>query len=214
MNEAELKSIWQSYDKKIDQILEINKQQLYALQTEKAESKIRSFVKGHTAAMLLGIVWIIFLSFLVYHSLDKFYFSLSVGLLIVFNIFAVIAYIRHIAILTSVNIEESITETQRKISLVRTSDNLVGRILLLQTPLYCTWWYTEDLVQNGGVFFWTVNAIIVGLFTAASIFLFIKLSPNNQSTKWQRWTNKYFGSEKLAKASEFLQEIEEFKKEN
>jgi hypothetical protein len=214
MNEAELKSIWQSYDKKIEMILEINKRQLYALQTEKAESKIRSFVKGHTAVMILGIVWIIFLSFLVYHSLDKFYFSLSVSLLIVFNIFAVIAYIRHIAILTSVSIEESITETQRKISLVRTSDNLVGRILLLQTPLYCTWWYTEDLVQNGCVFFWTVNAIIVGLFTAASIFLFIKLSPNNQSARWLRWTNKYFGSEKLTKASEFLQEIEEFKKEN
>lgn len=214
MNESELKNIWQSYDKKIEKILEINKQQLYALQTEKAESKIRSFIKGHTVVILLGIVWIGFLSFLVYHTLDKPYFSISVSLLIVFNIFAVIAYIRHIAILTSVSIEESITETQRKIALVRTSDNLVGRILLLQTPLYCTWWYTEELVQNGGVFFWTVNAIIVALLTAAAIFLFVKLSPNNPSAKWLRWTNKYFGSEKLAKASEFLKEIEEFKKEN
>ncbi len=214
MNESELKTIWQSYDKKIDQILEINKQQLYALQTEKAESKIQSFIKGHTAAVLLGIVWIAFLSFLVYHSLDKLYFSLSVGLLVVFNVFAVIAYIRHIAILTSVNIAESITETQRKIAMVRTSDNLVGRILLLQTPLYCTWWYTEDLVQNGGMFFWTVNVTVVTLLTVASIFLFIKLSPNNQSAKWLRWTNKYFGSEKLIKASDFLQEIEEYKKEN
>ncbi len=214
MNEAELKSIWQSYDKKIDQILEINKQQLYSLQTEKAGSKIRSFIKGHTIAVLMGIVWVIFLAFLVYHSLNKFYFSLSVSLLIVFNIFAVIAYIRHIAILTSVNIEESITETQRRIALVRTSDNLVGRILLLQTPLYCTWWYTEDLVQHGGVFFWIVNGIIVGLFTAAAIFLFYKLSPHNKSNKWKRWTDKFFGSEKLIKASEFLQEIEEYKKEN
>jgi hypothetical protein len=163
--------------------------------------------------MVLGIVWITFLAFLVYHSLDKVYFSISVGLLIVFNIFAVIAYIRHIAILTSVSIAESITETQRKIALVRTSDNLVSRILLLQTPLYCTWWYTEDLVQNGGVFFWTVNATIVALFTAAAIFLFIKLSPSNQSSRWIRWANNFFGSEKLIKASEFLQEIEEYKKE-
>jgi hypothetical protein len=181
--------------------LAINKQQLYALQTEKAESKIRSFTKGHAAAVVLGIVWIGFLSFLVYHSLDKFYFSLSLSLLILFNVFAVIAYIRHIAILTSVSIEESITETQRKIA-------------LLQTPLYCTWWYTEDLVQNGSEFFWTVNAMVVGLFSAAAIFLFIKLSYSNPSAKWLRWTDKYFGSEKLAKASEFLTEIEEYKKEN
>jgi hypothetical protein len=214
MNESELKNLWQLHDKKIEKILAINKQQLYALQTEKAESKIRSFTKGHAAAVVLGIVWIGFLSFLVYHSLDKFYFSLSLSLLILFNVFAVIAYIRHIAILTSVSIEESITETQRKIALVRTSDNLVGRILLLQTPLYCTWWYTEDLVQNGSEFFWTVNAMVVGLFSAAAIFLFIKLSYSNPSAKWLRWTDKYFGSEKLAKASEFLTEIEEYKKEN
>ncbi len=214
MNESELKNLWQSENQKIEKILEINKRQLYTLQTERAESKIKSFIKGHTASVVLGIVWIGFLSFLVYHSLDKFYFSLSVGLLILFNVFAVIAYIRHIAILTSVTIEESITETQRKIALVRTSDNLVGRILILQTPLYCTWWYTEDLVQNGGIFFWAVNLIVVGLFTAAAIFLFIKLSPSNPSAKWLRWTDKYFGSEKLAKASKFLTEIEEYKKEN
>jgi len=213
MNESELKIIWQSHDKKIEKLLEINKQQLYALQTEKAESSIRSFVRGHAAVMILGIVWIIFLAFLVYHSLDKVYFSLSIGLLVVFNIFAVIAYIRHIAILNSVSIAESITETQRKIAMVKTSDNLVGRILLLQTPLYCTWWYTVDLVQNGGVLFWMINATVVILLTVVAIFLFIKLSPHNQSNKWKRWTDKYFGSEKLTKATQFLQEIEEFKKE-
>ncbi len=213
MNESELKNIWQSQDKKIEKILEINKQQLYVLQTEKAESNIRSFVRGHAVVMILGIVWIIFLAFLVYHSLDKVYFSFSIGLLIVFNIFAVIAYIRHIAILNSVSIAESITDTQRKIAMVKTSDNLVGRILLLQTPLYCTWWYTEDLVQNGGVFFWTINATVVILLTVAAIFLFIKLSPQNKSNKWKQWTDKYFGSEKLTKATQFLQEIEEFKKE-
>lgn len=213
MNESELKTIWQSYDKKIEKLLEINKQQLYALQTEKAESNIRSFVRGHTVAMILGIVWIIFLAFLVYHSLDKVYFSLSIGLLIVFNIFAVIAYIRHIAILTSISIAGSITDTQRKIAMVRTSDNLVGRILLLQTPLYCTWWYTEDLVQNGGLLFWIINATVVILLTVVAIFLFNKLSPQNKSNKWNQWTDKYFGSEKLTKATQFLQEIEEFKKE-
>lgn len=213
MNESELKMIWQSHDKKIEKLLEINKQQLYALQTEKAESNIRSFVRGHTVVMILGIVWIIFLAFLFYHSLDKFYFSLSIGLLVVFNIFAVIAYFRHIAILNSVSIAESITETQRKIAMVKTSDNLVGRILLLQTPLYCTWWYTEDLVQNGGVLFWIINATVVILLTVVAIFLFIKLSPQNKSNKWKQWTDKYFGSEKLTKATQFLQEIEEFKKE-
>jgi hypothetical protein len=97
---------------------------------------------------------------------------------------------------------------------VRTSDNLVGRILILQTPLYCTWWYTEELVKNGGLLFWVAQFIIVGLLTSAAVFFFVKLSPNNQSKKWLKWTDKYFGGEKLTKAAEFLQEIEAYKKES
>jgi hypothetical protein len=99
MNESELKDLWQSYDKKIDNMLAINKQQLYVLQTGKAESKIHSFLKMHTFVMLLGIAWVGLLVFLVYYSLDNTYFAISVSLLALFNIFAVLAYIRHIAIL-------------------------------------------------------------------------------------------------------------------
>jgi hypothetical protein len=213
MKESELKNMWQAYDKKIDKTVQINKEQLKAIQTAKVESTIKSFRKGHVIVMILGFIWIALLSFLVLNSLDKTYFAISVALLVVFNLFAVAAYLRHIIILSSVNIAESVTETQRKVALVRTSDNLTGRILLLQTPLYCTWWYTDELVKNGGLLFWSIQFIVVGLLTFAAIFLFVKLSPSNTSSKWLERTDRFFASEKLKKASELLTEIEEYKKE-
>ena len=56
MNESELRSIWQSQDKKIEKLLQINKQHLFAIQSEKAESKIRSFKRSHTIPSTITIV--------------------------------------------------------------------------------------------------------------------------------------------------------------
>lgn len=215
MNESELKKLWQSYDQKIDKIIAINKVQLTALQKEKANSKVDSFVRTHFIVMLLGIVWIAFLSFLVYHTyLVNIYFAVSAGFIISFNVFAVLLYLRHIIILKEIDITESITETQRKIASVSTSYTQSGRILLLQSPFFCTFWYTDELVHQAGFGFWLTQLAVVSLFTAASIYLYKMLSIHNPSPKWRRITAKYFGAAKLQKALESLREIDEFVKED
>jgi hypothetical protein len=209
MNEAELKSIWQSYDSKINKVLAINKQQLFELQSQKADLKIRSFQRSHILVMLLGVLWSAFLAFLVFHSLDKIYLTVSLSILLLFNVFAVLLYLRHIVILGQITGTDSIAETQARLASVYHSYTNSGRILLLQTPFYCTWWYTADLIQSGGILFWTIQFLVVGLFTGLSIFLFRKLSPSNPSEKWKKISDKYFGAEKLRKAMDFLKEIEE-----
>ena len=214
MNESDLKNAWKLYDKKLDRLLEVNFQQLKAVQTQKAESKIESFKKNHTIVMVLGIVWVLFLGFLLYHTRDNIYFTISVALIMLFNVFAVALYLRHIIILNQINIAESITETQRKLAQVHTSYSQVGRVLILQTPLYCTFYYSDALVQHGGVLFWSIQAIVVPSLTALSIYLFRKLSHKNQSDNWVKRSDKFFGAEKLRNAIAFLNEIEEFKKEN
>lgn len=209
MNEAELKNIWQSYDQKINSILAINQQQLRELQSEKAESKIQSFKRNHIRVMFLGILWIFVLGFLVYHTLHNIYFTISLGSIILFNVFAVLLYLRHIIILSGINIAESITATQKKLAKVYTSYTNSGRILLLQAPFYCTWWYTDELVNNGDAVFWSIQLLIVSLFTTLSIYLFKQLSPTNPSDKWRNRSNQIFGAAKLQKAMDFLSEIEE-----
>lgn len=213
MNESELKNIWQAYDQKINEILTINKKQLRELQSQKAETKIQSFLRNHIRVMLLGVLWIFVLGFLVYHTLHNIYFTVSVSGIIVFNVFAVVLYLRHILILIEINVADSITATQKKLAKVYTSYTNAGRVLLLQAPFFCTWWYTDELVQNGDAVFWSIQIIVVSFFTAISIYLFRQLSPNNPSDKWRKRSEKHFGAAKLQKAMEFLNEIEETKTE-
>jgi hypothetical protein len=213
MNDIELKNIWQTYDRKLNHLLEVNFQQLKTIKGDKAESKIRSFIHGHMVGVVLGIIWILFLGFLVFHMLDNIYFTLSVSLIILFNIFAVAAYIRHVNILQQINIGESIMETQRKLALVITSDKQVARILILQTPFYCTFYYSDQLVHQAGPLFWTIQLIVVTLLTTLAVYGYIKLSPASKPTASGKFINTLFGTPKLQKASAFLNEIEEFKKE-
>jgi hypothetical protein len=214
MNEEELKKIWQGHDQKIDKILQINKEQLKAIQTGKAEKKIHSFKRNHTAVMLFGVVWILFLGFILYHAHANIFFTVSLGMILLFNVFAVALYFRHILMLNQVDVGESITAVQTKLIEVQNSYSQVGRVLLLQTPFYCTWWYSKELVHNGGVLFWVINLSILLLLTALSIYLFAKLSNKNKTDNWVKRVDKMFGAEKLQQASSFLQEIEDYKKED
>lgn len=214
MKEQDLINAWQLYDKKLDHLLEVNYRQLKEIQTMKAGSEISSFIRNHVIVMMLGVAWVWFLGFLVYHTRDNIYFTLSAGFIILFNILAVILYLKHIIILSRINFSESITETQHRLVQVYTSYVQVGRVLLLQTPFYCTWWYTADLVQNGGPLFWTIQFVIVSILTGLAIYMFTKLSLKNKSGNWVKRTDKFFGAEKLQKAIAFLDELNKFKKES
>jgi hypothetical protein len=163
--------------------------------------------------MLLGVAWVWFLGFLLYYIRDNIYFTISIGSIMLFNVFAVALYLRHIIILSSINIAGSITETQQKLIQVYTSYVKVGRVLLLQTPFYCTWWYTFELVQNAGPVFWTIQAVIVTFLTGLAVYMFRKLSLKSQSGNWVKRTDKFFGAEKLQNAIAFLNEIKDFRKE-
>lgn len=207
MNEQEIKKIWQTAGEKWEENLVISKQLLRELQSEKAHSKIRSFKINHILVMLTGVLWIAFLTFLVYHTLDNIYFTVSVGFIIVFNIFAVALYLKHIIILSGIDITESIAQTQYRLARVYTSYTQSSRILLLQAPFFCTFWYTDELVQNAGIQFWGIQLVVVSFFTGLSIYLFRKLSIHNPSDKWRKISNRIFGAQKLQKAMDFLKEI-------
>lgn len=209
MDEQDIKKLWKTASEKWEESLVISRQLLNEVQSEKAYSKIKSFRNNQIFVMILGVLWISFLTFLVYHMLDNIYFVVSAGMIIVFNIFAVVLYLKHVIILSSIDITKSIAHTQRKLVQVYTSYTQSGRILLLQAPFFCTFWYRDELVQNAGPVFWSIQLVIVSFFTILSIYLFRKLSIHNPTDKWLKISNRIFGAHKLQNAMEFLREIED-----
>jgi hypothetical protein len=203
MTDIDIKQLWQAYDAKLETSLQLNHKIIRDMLTQKAENKLSAYLRGHLATAVLGILWILFLGFLILHT-SSIYFIISAGAILLFNIFAVIAYFRMYDTLESVNITTNIMQAQQKLASVQASLINVGRILVLQAPFYCTFWYSDALVKHAGAQFWTINLAIVGVFIITSVYLFNKLTYKNAHIKWVKAVLESFGGKTLTNAIAFF----------
>lgn len=213
MEELEIKQLWKQYDRRLQESLRLNHQLIRELQMQKAEGKINSFQTRQIVGLVLGILWVIFLGFLVINTLNNLYFAISVGLIMLFNIFAIAVYIRNLELLSQINITDSITDAQQKLATIQASLINVGRILILQTPFYCTFYYSNDLVAHAGTLFWVIQLVALSFFTTLAVYLYRMLTYKNIHRKWVKHIIGSFGGKTLTKAMEFLNEIEDYKTE-
>jgi hypothetical protein len=222
MNDTQLNTLLESYNHKIEEAKILNLQSwvlnlkcFETLQKQKANSKLKSLINIKILAVVLGIVWVGFLGFLFFHSLEmkKIFFLISCGAIMIFTSLAIIVYLYHIALIGRINNSENIVKAQETISRLQLSTINVTRILFLQAPFYCTFWWNFEMITESPLSFWLISFPIALLFALASLWLYRNILLKNMNQKWFKilfstpeWTS-------LIKANHFLEEINSFKKE-
>src|ERR1035437_3716774 len=107
MEDIKLEDIWKAYSQEMANAKVLNTQSWMIssktfeyLQMHKAKSKLRSMANFKKLAVLLGILWVLFLGTLVYETHFKnIYFSISVTMIMIFSIIAIAVYIKHIVLI-------------------------------------------------------------------------------------------------------------------
>ena len=222
MEDLELQKIWQQFDQELSFSKTLNLQSwslhlhcIEMVQNHKAESKLSSLVRFKIWAVVLGIVWIFFLGLLVYGNQFKNpYFGISVSVILLFNLYAVIAYIRQIVLIKRIDYNGPITAIQEKLARLKTSTLTSTRILWLQMPFYTTWQWHSSWIHFNDPIFWLITLPATICFTILAIYLYKNITAENLHKKWVR-TLMMAGPEykSIAEAGAFLKEIEAFKKE-
>lgn len=221
MEDAELKILLETYNHKLEEAKMLNLQSWVLnfkcfenMQSQKAKSKLKSLANFKIFAVFLGMLWVLFLGYLVYYSLEmsKIFFVISAGAIMLITMVAIFVYIRHIILIVKINNSENVLKTQETIAHLQLSTINISRILFLQTPFYCTFWWSTSMIVNSPVSFWLISFPIALLFTLASVWLYKNISYKNVNKKWFKilfnspeWTN-------LSDASTFLNGIEDFKR--
>jgi hypothetical protein len=222
MEDEALKEIWKEYDRKLEEskILNLqswvlNLQSFEIIQTLKAKKKLNALARFKKWVIASGIVWVLLLAFLVYHSLvfSKLFFVISLSAIMGFTSYAIFVYIRQVAWIRQIDNSESIVETQKKLALLQSSTLKVVGILFLQSPFYCTWFFTPEWAMQGDPGFWFVAVPIAILFTILSIWLYRNISFKNVDKKWFRVLFNSIEWTAIVKAKQFIDEIEEYKKD-
>lgn len=212
MNDEVIKTIWKGQEKNLKQSMKLNLFILESLQKQKAQSKLNGLVKLKLVAVVLGIVWSLFLAILLYgNHFQNIYFSISIGMILLITVLAIASYIKHIAMIKGIDYSDSITGTQKKLSKLQAS-TFSNRFIFLQTPFYTTFFWSTAMIDAMGIKFWLINVPITLLFTLLTVWLYINLTPSKMNKKWVKAFVKGDPEHaSIIQARNFLQEIEQFK---
>lgn len=220
MEDSQLKELLTSYNHQLEEARVLNLQSWVlnykcyeSMQSQKAKSKLRSLTTFKMVAVVLGILWVMFLGYLLYYSLEmsKIFFVISISAIILITSAAIFVYAYHIVLLRQIDNTENVVKTQETIARLQASTINITRILFLQSIFYCTFWWTPAMIEHSPVSFWLISFPVAFLFGWASVWLYLNISYKNAHKKWFRilfnspeWTS-------LIKANEYLSEIERFK---
>jgi hypothetical protein len=213
MEDINLKELWKAQEKKLDSTMKLNFYMLESMQKQKALSKLNSLAKFKLFAVVLGVIWSLFLGLLIYgNRFQNIFFSVSISAILIFTVLTIIVYIKHIVLIREIDYSQSITGAQEKLSHLQAS-TFNTRFLLLQAPFYTTWFWSTEMIETSGIKFWLISVPITLFFTIASIWLYKNLIPENMHKKW---VNRFIKSTpehtSVMAAQDFLNEIAAFKK--
>ena len=211
MEDITLQNLWKAQDEKLDRTLKLNLFLLESMQKQKVQSKLNGLASLKLTAIILGVLWSLFLGVLIYgNQLRNIYFTVSAGMIMLITIGAVVAYIKHIALIKELDYSQSITETQKKLAKLQAS-TFNNRFILLQTPFYTTFFWSTEMIQSSVTKFYLIAVPITLAFTLLTIWLYKNLTPLNMHKKWVSYLVKNDPeSIPIIQAQHFLTEIEEF----
>ncbi|MEP7080539.1 MAG: hypothetical protein ABI784_07410, partial [Ginsengibacter sp.] len=105
-------------------------------------------------------------------------------------------------------------KNQELIARLQFSTINITRILFLQMPFYCTFWWSIQMIQDEPAAFWFISFPVAVIFLLGSLWLYKNINFTNVNKKWFKILFNSPEWNLLTKANDMLNEIEDFKKES
>lgn len=222
MNDHQLQELLQRYESTLAEARILNAQS-WALQLElfsdtrrrKAAGSLKQLVRLKLVAVLAGICWVCALCSIAWLSGSRNpWFTVSVLSIALFSAYAIVQYLVHIVRIRQLDFDASVTDAQQKLAKLQASTIRCTGILWLQLPFYATWFWSDRWIANSPVSFYAIALPIALILAAVAIWLYRSIRSGNLHRNWVRRLmmagNEYSN---LVAASEFLEEISDFRKE-
>ncbi len=188
MEDTELLKLWKSFDKKLEDQLHMNRNNVEEITKIKARSYLISMTPLKLFAIVAGILWVIFIDVLIvrFFFFASPFFLVSAALQSLLTTLAIGVYLYQVVLIQQVDINEPIMAMQQKAAHLKSSTLWATRILFLQLPLWTTFYLTKNLLVQGDTTFYLVQGIVTFAFTFMGIWLFININSENKEKKWFR----------------------------
>lgn len=217
MNELELKKLWQTTNEKLEDSFVINRKNTEDITRIKVHNFLSSMKPIKIFTLLIGIIWVGFGTIILSHiylyafsEANKF-FLISASVQVTLTAIALWIYLYQLITIYQVDITDPILKTQETLANLKVSTLLSARLLLLQLPVWTTFWWNDTMLTDWNLFQWVMTVTITILFTYVSIWLFFNIKYKNRNKKWFKLIFKGKEWTPLMKSMELLEQVEDYK---
>ncbi len=214
MEEKEIISLWQSYNKKLEDSLMLNKKNAEDITGMKVRSLLASMQPLKIFAILAGVGWVGFVDVLIVNlfRVASPFFLVSAGIQSVLTTLAIGIYLYQLILINQTDIGEPVLATQERIARLKSSTLWAARLLFLQLPVWTTFYINQNMLKHGNDWLYAVQIIVTTAFTYAAAWLFFNIRYENRNKKWFRLILKGKEWDPVMKSMELLEEINEYRK--
>jgi hypothetical protein len=214
MEDFEIKNLWKSCDDKLNQSLSLNYKNLQEIEKLKVKSALSKIRPMKIFVIVVGLLWVFLVDAYIIKAFtaEFFFFVVSAGIHSIITKLAIGIYIYHLILIDRIDNSESVIDAQEKLAKLQTSTLQVTRLLFLQLPVFTTFHLNKTMFYNGETLLWILQIFITGFFTFLGIWLFLNIKHENADKKWFQIIFRGREWNSVLKATEFLNQIEKFKK--
>ena len=216
MQDADLINLWKSYSQQIDESLALNRKNAEELTTIKVQSLLASMKPLKFFTLVVGIGWVVFVDSLLiafFWSAGPF-FIVSALIQVLLTKLAIGIYLYQLVLIQRVDVSQPIVKTQHTLARLTASTLWATRLLLLQLPVWTTFYLTSSLIKNGTPVFYLVQLAITLTFTVVALWLSRNITYANRDKPWFRLLFEGKEWSPVMKSMDLLNQSEEYKASN
>ncbi len=217
MEDIEIINLWKSKDKTIEDEFRLNRKNADELLKIKAQSLISSMKPIKILAIVIAAFWVgiagalVIKLFLFNYNDVSLFFLYSAALQVILTAVALIVYLYQTITIYQISVDEPILETQEKIAKLKSTTLFVVRLLILQLPLWTTFYWRSAMPESGHLFLWLLQGVITISFTTLALWLFVNIKYENKDKKWFKYIFNTKEWMPLMKSMDLLNQIKEYK---
>ena len=217
MEDKALSELLNEYDRKISESLSVNTQLVSELKTKKSYSQLKKLRSNRLIELVIALFITFLLGIFLYNSWYIVGWVISASIIMSFTIFAISSCIRQLILISKFNLNQTVVENQKILANLQLYNIMYLRMGILQIPFYMT--YITIMVRIFfGIDFWvhvSLPWILANLAFSVLLFPFIwwvfkKISYKNMNIPWVRNLIESAGGKTIARAMEFLNEIDDY----
>jgi hypothetical protein len=224
----ELKSMWQAREANLEKSAKLNTQLLNKIESQKIRSILKPLLVQNQIVLVLHILFIAgLLIFFVYHIAELPYAASALVLLLLY-VYLTINCVQQIKAIHNVDRCTDIVSKQTSLAELNTHILHYPRLSVLSISVFLSfpvvvmkalidlrlnYFDGLDIITHTHGAWWTVELIVYILFIPAGIWFYNQVKPANMHIPWIRNMIRKTSSKKIYLAAQFLEELQELKKE-